>query len=98
MSNAPDNGAPRTPPQLDRRLYVPLPDGWEARVKQTWEKEYCYLQNPGEDYFHTLVAGEIFIQRGHEKYCLNCAYRAGLVTSDRLYWQHLPDENRRESR
>lgn len=74
----------------DDRLYLPRREGWTAHVKSGWEKEYCYQKNPGEDYFHLLLSGEIYLQRGDEKYCLNCARRMGLVTSDRLYWQRRP--------
>ena len=85
---------PEMPPESagtvegDARLYVPSPEGWEARIKQGWEKDYCYARNPGEDWFHMLLNGEVFLQRGSEKYCLNCAVRRGIVTSNRLYWQH----------
>lgn len=71
----------------DPRLYVVSPEGWEAKVKQGWEREYCYLQNPGEDYFHLITGGEIYLQRGSEKYCLACALRHGVLTTDRLKWQ-----------
>lgn len=74
----------------DARLYLPQNEGWQARVKQGWEQTFCYTKNPGEDYFHLLLAGEIYLQRGDEKLCLNCALRHGLVTTDRLYWQRRP--------
>ncbi len=77
----------------DVRLYLPNADGWVAKVKQGWAKESCYLQNPGEDYFHLLMNGEIYLQRGFEKYCLRCALRRGLITRDRLSWQRLPSKN-----
>ncbi len=51
------------------------------------EKCYCHYQNPGESYFHLILAGEIFLQRGEEQVCLNCALRHGIVTDNRLYWQ-----------
>jgi hypothetical protein len=70
----------------DGRLYVPQ-EGWQARVKRSWEKEYCYAQNPGDDFFHLLLSGEVYLQRDNEKYCLTCALRNGLITTDRLYWQ-----------
>jgi len=73
----------------DARLYVPRNEGWTANIKRGWEKDYCYLQNPGEEYFHLILSGELYLQRGDEKYCLNCALRHGIVTSDRLYWQRL---------
>lgn len=82
---------PNRPPEgeTDRRLYIPFPEGWEARVKIGWEKDYCFAKNPGQDYFHLILNGEVFLQHGTEKYCLNCAIRRGVVTSDRLHWQHL---------
>ncbi len=72
----------------DRRLYLPQHDGWEGRVKSDSTKEYCYYKNPGDDFFHLLVVGEIYLVRGDEKCCLNCAIRHAIVTSDRLHWQH----------
>lgn len=71
----------------DRRLYVIQPEGWEARIKQTWEREYCHSRMPGEDYFHLLVCGEIYLTRGTEKFCLTCGARRGFLTADRLHWQ-----------
>lgn len=75
--------------EADARLYVPDAEGWQARLKQGWQKEYCYAQYPGDDHFHMLLNGEIYLQRvnEHEKYCLTCALRLGIVTPDRLYWQ-----------
>lgn len=71
---------------LDRRLYLPYPDGWEFRVK-SGPREYCYYRNPGEEWFHLLIDGELFLQFGDEKVCLNCAYRHGILTDNRLFWQ-----------
>ena len=74
----------------DRRLYVPEREGWSAGVKDDRSKEYCFRQNPGEDFYHLLVAGEIYLQHGSEKYCLNCALRHGYATRDRAFWQKGP--------
>lgn len=77
------------PPQAGRdfRLYVPKHAGWVAVIKESWEQEHCYAKNPGEDWFHLLANGEIFIQRGAEKYCLTCALRQKILTQNRLFWQ-----------
>lgn len=81
----------RPPPsENDVRLYVSDPEGWQAHVKQGWEKQYCYYKHPGEDYFHLLMNGEVYLQHGDEKVCLTCALRHGILTTDRLHWQHLP--------
>jgi len=72
----------------DRRLYVPRNDGWVAHVKPDATKEYCYFKNPGDDHFHLLMTGEIYVQKGSEKSCLNCALRMGIVTEERLHWQN----------
>ena len=71
---------------LDRRLYLPASEDWQVRVK-SGPREYCYYQTPGEDWFHTLVDGELFLQNGEEKICLNCAIRRGILTDNRLFWQ-----------
>jgi hypothetical protein len=71
----------------DARLYVPEPEAWEAHIKRGWEKEYCFFQNPGEDFFHLLMNGEVHLQRGTEKVCLGCALRHGILTTERLNWQ-----------
>ena len=71
---------------IDRRLYFPDSDGWGLGVK-SGAREYCSYRNPGEEWFHLLLDGELFLQFGEEKVCLNCAFRNGLLTDDRLYWQ-----------
>jgi hypothetical protein len=76
------------PSSADHRLYVPLPEGWRAQIKQGWDKLYCFRKNPGEDYYHLILNGEIYVESADESLCLTCALRSGLVTRDRLYWQH----------
>ncbi len=71
---------------VDRRLYVPFSEGWEVRIK-TGPRDYCSFRSPGEDGFHLLVSGEIYLQYGSQKMCLRCAYRQGFITDDRLFWQ-----------
>jgi hypothetical protein len=78
---------PHDPSRRDYRLYVPKHAGWQAFIKQNWEQEPCYAKYPGEDWFHLLANGEIYIQRGAEKYCLTCALHLKIVTHNRLFWQ-----------
>ena len=79
------NDAPAA--ETDIRLYAPQPDNWLAHVKRTAEKEYCYIKNPGEDHFHLLAKGEVYLEHQGEKYCLNCALRQGGLTRNRQFWQ-----------
>jgi hypothetical protein len=72
------------------RLYVPDFTGWKAAIKEDWNKEYCFAQMPGEDFYHLLVTGEIFLQRGTEKYCIGCAVRHGYATHERAFWLQRP--------
>ena len=58
--------------------------------KRDWNKEYCFSQNPGEDHYHLLLSGEIYLQRRTEKYCLNCALRHAFISRDRTFWQKGP--------
>ncbi|MCA9073947.1 MAG: hypothetical protein KDA93_02855 [Planctomycetaceae bacterium] len=72
----------------DRRLYVIDGESWRAATKRGSERQYCYVQTPGDAYFHLILDGEIFLSNGDEQICLNCALRRGLLTTDRLHWQH----------
>lgn len=72
----------------DVRVYVTDAELWQAHIKPDSEKMHCYQKNPGEDFFHTIAKGEIYLVGGDEKLCLRCALRRGVVTQDRLHWQH----------
>ena len=72
----------------DYRVYLPYPDGWDVHLKNGWDKLYCYAKMPGEDFFHLIQHGELYLQVGEEKFCLTCAVRRGILTTERLFWQH----------
>ena len=74
-------------PTRDYRLYASGPEKWIARIKPTSEKEYCYTKTPGEEHFHLLMTGEIYLEHNGEKFCLNCAFRHGALTEDRTHWK-----------
>ena len=80
----------------DARVYIPRNEGWQAHLKQGWDQLYCYLKHPDEEAFHLILNGEVFLQRGDEKFCLNCALRHGVATSDRLYWQRRKRKQEKE--
>ncbi len=72
----------------DVRLYAADAREWDAQIKHDSSKIYCYQKNPGEDFFHLIVNGEIYVTHGDAKYCLRCALRDGVITTDRLFWQN----------
>jgi len=74
-------------PDRDERLYVPHAAGWSAHIKKTGGTERCFAQHPGQDFFHLIVKGEIYLENGGERYCLTCAMRRGILSRDRMYWQ-----------
>lgn len=78
----------RPAPEPDTRLYIPQHENWQARIKADTEKIYCYAKLPGEDFFHLILNGEIYLVGETEKYCLRCALRVGIATQDRLFWQN----------
>ena len=72
----------------DSRLYLPgWEDGWTVKLKTTWEREYCFAKNPGEEFYHLLMAGELYVQYDDEKFCLECARRRGVLSKNRLHWR-----------
>jgi hypothetical protein len=80
--------APRPDPVPDCRLYVPEADNWQAHILKSWDKVYCFGKNPGEDFHHAILHGEVYLKGGDEVYCLRCALRDGIATQDRLFWQN----------
>ncbi len=72
----------------DCRLYVPDAKSWQVHIQRSGDRVYCFAKNPGEDYYHLIVDGEIYLQRGDEVFCLRCALRQESITTDRLFWQH----------
>lgn len=53
--------------------------GWQVALKVGSEREYCYMMSPGQDYYHRLLDGEIYLTRSDEKLCFACAHRRGLL-------------------
>ena len=86
---APPGGAapPDPPPGRDGRLYARAMRDWRAVIKTDFAKQYCHLKMPGEDYYHLLTGGELYLDNGESKLCLNCAARSGVLTADRFHWR-----------
>jgi hypothetical protein len=61
-----------------RRLFL-HEGGWRIVLKAGSEREFCYMAAPGQDYYHRLLDGEIYLTRGDEKLCVACAERRGLL-------------------
>ena len=62
-----------------QRLFLHEP-GWSVALKVGSERVFCYQIAPGEDYYHRLNDGEIFLYHGDERLCLPCASRRGLLS------------------
>ena len=62
-----------------RRLFL-YENGWRIGLKSGSEREFCYMTAPGQNYYHRLLDGEIYLVRGDEKLCLACAERRGLLS------------------
>jgi hypothetical protein len=38
------------------------------------------MKSPGQDYYHRLLDGELFVWQGDERICFVCAERRGLLS------------------
>ena len=54
--------------------------GWRVGVKTGSTRELCYMMASGQDFYHRLLDGEIFLVRDGERLCLACASRRGLIS------------------
>ena len=62
-----------------QRLFLHEP-GWRVALKVGSERVFCYMMAPGQDYYHRLLDGEIYLHHGDERLCLACAERRGLLS------------------
>jgi hypothetical protein len=69
-----EGSLPTTP-----RLFVHEP-GWQVALKAGSEREFCYMMAPGQDHYHRLLTGEIYLFHGDERICLACAERRGVLS------------------
>jgi len=72
---------PHLPPQTvadPRRLFLHEP-GWQVALKLGSTREFCYMMAPGQDFYHRLLDGEVYLFHGDERLCLACAERRGLL-------------------
>jgi hypothetical protein len=61
------------------RLFVFEP-GWRVSIKHGSHREFCYAMAPGQDYYHRLLDGELYVHHGDERLCLSCATRRGVIS------------------
>ncbi len=53
--------------------------GWTVGMKTGSHRELCHMMAPGQEFYHRLGDGEVYVQQGTEKLCFACAYRRGLI-------------------
>ncbi len=71
---------PATPFDVTR-LFV-FEAGWRIAQKEGSERVFCHAMAPGQDYYHRLLDGELYLTHGDEKLCFACAARRGLLSHE----------------
>lgn len=66
----------------DVRLYVKEPS-WRALISRGDSRILCHLADDETGIYHRIAGGEIYLNRDTENYCLNCARKRGVVTTER---------------
>ena len=60
------------------RVFLREP-GWRVGIKIGSEREFCHNITPGEEAYHRLSDGELYVYSPEERLCLPCADRRGLL-------------------
>ena len=71
---AAEDGAAAAP----RRMFI-FERGWSVGTKTGSHRELCYMMAPGQDFYHRLGDGEVYVFQNTERLCLACAFRRGLI-------------------
>ncbi|MEO6811105.1 MAG: hypothetical protein ABI353_18500 [Isosphaeraceae bacterium] len=56
--------------------------GWQVDLKHGSDRAFCYQIAPGDESYHRLADGEVYLHRGEERLCLPCAARRGLLSHE----------------
>src|SRR5438128_9072323 len=80
---------PHAPVPDPRRLFL-YEGGWRIELKIGSDREFCYMTAPGQNYYHRLLDGEIYLVRHDEKLCLACAERRGLLSYEPRTLRDIP--------
>ena len=73
--------APDEPDDDDReafphgRMFLAEP-GWRIGVKTGSDREFCYMMAPGQDFYHRLLDGEVFLHRARGEALPGLRHRA----------------------
>ncbi|WP_165248711.1 hypothetical protein [Paludisphaera soli] len=74
--------------EAGKRLFVHEP-GWRISIKRGSDRVFCHMMAPGQDYYHRLMDGELYLHQDSERICLSCASRRGIISYEA---RRLPDE------
>lgn len=64
-----------------RRMFL-FEKGWRINLKTNSTREFCYQIAPGDNHYHRLLDGEVYLQKDDERLCLACASRRGLIADE----------------
>ena len=67
------NPEPTPTPTPEPRPTLPPRAGLAGRAEGRQRAEFCYMMAPGQDYYHRLLDGEVYLFNGDERVCLACA-------------------------
>lgn len=56
--------------------------GWQVAQKHSSDRAFCHQIAPGDESYHRLGDGEVYLHRGEERLCLPCAARRGLLSRE----------------
>src|SRR5262249_21663197 len=68
-------------PAESTRIFLREP-GWRIGHKVGSVREFCYMMAPGQDYYHRLLDGEVYLYNAEERLCFACAERRGLLSRE----------------
>lgn len=66
----------------DRRLYL-TDVGWEPAANRVQYRLYCHHQSKGDDAYHRIAIGEIYLRKDTDVLCLTCARDREIITDVR---------------
>ena len=67
----------------DVRIYVLDAEHFSPALQREATGRNCGRAAEGQDFFHRIATGEVYLTDGERDYCLNCAVAQGLASRTR---------------
>lgn len=66
----------------DLRLYL-IEEDWQPLINLGDQRLFCHRVEDGQSHYHRIAAHEMYVAKDTENFCLACAIKKGILSTQR---------------